>query len=426
MESLAVLLFSYLPVNYLSFYSFSSNYFLQNISFAENYLILVQLDENKIIYRNDRVSAILNLGKIKFILGDFIIVYGFGYLAGYASNSLNIQYFSYPNNIIEFYLSPSASYQSLILKGFYIQKNFSSDFSQFAFFYDFNKENFNFLLKERLSNNLDFLLLFNLFDDFQIIKIGDFKFNNKYQFYYSVNYSFFNFINLSFEEKFYLVENLKYFINYFFICKIYNYFIFRLIHKEVIQTSQYYFSNGNFYQIILKLKNLSLSLYYRDYLYNEKSPEVNFEFYLEDFKLKTERIYLSIYFNVPYYLKSLSSSHFYYSIISDIHIFEKFIINYSFSSSLFNLKIIYNILENQKVIFQFLKNIDRLNSNCFSASQISYYDSYDYYIPANSYAFGLFYFIYLNNFKLGLKVIFSLTDNEINKFYSNFSILFTF
>lgn len=170
MESLAILLFSYLPVQYLSFYSLSSNFFSQNISFSENYLVLIQLDENKIVYRNDRVAAIVNLNKIKLILGEFIIVYGFGYLSGYASNSLNIQYFSYPNNIIEFYLSPSSSYQSLILRGFYIQKSFNSDFSQFAFFYDFNKESSNFLLKERLLNNLDFLLLFNFLKIFRSLK----------------------------------------------------------------------------------------------------------------------------------------------------------------------------------------------------------------------------------------------------------------
>lgn len=139
-----------------------------------------------------------------------------------------------------------------------------------------------------------------------------------------------------------------------------------------------------------------------------------------------EKIYLSIYFSIPYYSQILSSDTFNYSISSDMYIFKKVILTYSISSLLFNIKITFNTLENQRIIFQFLKNLNKLSSNYFSVSQISVYDSYNYYIPANSYAFGLFYFIYLYNFKLGLKVIFSLTDNEINKFYSNFSLLFNF
>lgn len=425
METLTLLIFSSFPLEFISYFSLNSIYFNNSVNIYDDYVTIIRWQDNRIIYRNEKISSYIKLNDFRLIFGDFILVYGYGYLSGYASNSLSIRYFAYPKIYIDFYLSPSSFYQNMISKGFYIEKSIFDDSFYISFLYDSTKENYNFFIRY-LFSKFSFLLGFIYNSDQNTINVGNFVFENKYKIYSAINYSFFNIIYLGLESSFYFLKDFYYYLNYFFYISFDNILIFRSIHKEVKENAQYYFSNGNFYQIILNKKPFYFTIYYRDYLYNDIGPKINFETYLDSFEIIQDKIILSIYLSSTYKLKKNEVENLSFSIYSKFILQDNFFLIYFISNDLLNIKFDYYLNKENRIVLSAFKNLNKTSSTAISVSQISSYDSYDFYIPKDSYGLGLNYFIYLNNFRMGMKVILSIADNLINKFYFNTSIFFNF
>ncbi|MCR4422145.1 MAG: hypothetical protein GYA61_07655 [Spirochaetales bacterium] len=421
MESLALLLFTSYPFNLVSFFGLTSYYKDSNIYLSEQYLLLIKWEDGFLIYRNNKISSIINLDYIKFLFGEFILSYGYGYLSGYLGNSLSIQYFSKPKLEIDYYLSPSDSYDNLIIKGFYIQTNpFQTKILGLSFYYDNNKENCNFLFNLNLTN-FNSLILFNLFNKPNIIKINDFKFENKYQFYIGFDFSIFNLLKFAFESKFYFVNNSYFFNNWFLFISIEPFIMIRTIHKEIRDQANYYCNDGNFYQIIFNINPIFLGVYYKDYLYSSDIKKLNFEFYLKEYSLISKKLLISIYFSMPYIISDVTDIEPDYTILLKLNIFDNMVSNiysiFSISDSLLSIKFDFYFYQIHRFVLQFFSNLNLNYYTSFSVPQVSLYDSYDFYIPPASFGMGFFYFFYINNFRLSMKVIISITDNQINKIY---------
>ena len=421
MEALTLLLFASYPFNLISFFGLTSYYKDSSIYFSEQYLLLAKWEYGFLIYRNDKISSLINFPEIKIIFGEFILSYGYGYLSGYLGNSLSVQYITKPKIDVDYYLSPSDSYKSLISKGFYIQTNpFDTSIFELSFYYDNNKQNYNFLFRFNL-NNFSSLMLFNYFLIPNIININDLEFENKYQFYIGFDFSIFDFIKFAFESKFYFLQNSYFFINWFLFISFKDFLILRVIHKEIKEPAQYYCSDGNFYQIIFKINPIYFGLYYKDYLYSSEIKKLNFEFYLKEYSLILRKLFISIYFSIPYVINDFVDIEPDYTISFKVNILDNMTFNilsfFSISESLLSIKFDFIFYQKHRFVFQFFSNLSPDHYTSFSAAQASLYDSYDFYIPPASYGAGFFYFFYLNNFKLSLKVIISMTDNQINRIY---------
>lgn len=422
MEIINLLLFASYPFQIVSYYSFYSITNYSNTIIYNSYFIQLRWDESYLLYRNNRISSIINLPFFKFLVGDFIIIYGLGYLSGYVSDSLSIRYFYNPKIDISFYLSPSNSYQSLISRGFFINYKFlNENFFNISFSYDTYSEKYNFFTRLGFDQ-YSLLLLFSYYDKPHYIKAGDFTFENQFQIYLGSTFSIFDILKLAFETKVFFIDDSLYFLNWVILFNIANIFLFRAIHKEVYQTAQYYFSNGDFYQLMINVKPIYFGFSYRKYIYNQHNEIYNFELYLEEYEIIDKKIYFSGYLLIPYEKSSENSQNPNFSISSKIKLNKNIRFFFLFSDSLINIKSEINLSENNIIIFQIFENLDKKYSTSFSVSQISLYDSYDFYIPANSYGFGFYYFIYLNNLRVAMKVILSLSDNEINKIYCTFFI----
>lgn len=426
MEVLTLFLFLNHPLCITSFYGLSATYKPTNLYLSEDYLLSVRFEDNILIYRNDKITLSLDFLYLKIIFGDFIITYGFGYLSGYLGNSLSIKYLKTSEIGIDFYLSPSDFYSSLISKGIYLEINpFKEKILGLSFLYDDIKQNYN-IISFLNFNKFSFLTILSFYNIANIIKIDDFVFENKYQFYLGSSYIFFDFLKIGFESKYFFIKDNYYFLNSFFFLEIFNFIAIRFIHKDFNQQAQYYCSNGNFFQVSFNFKKLILGFYYKDYIYTNNDKILNFEFFLKEFEVDKKNLILSIYFLIPYKINNYNQEEPTYSISSKLLLSKDFYSILEITNDLLSLCLEKKFLENHRFIFLLFLNLDIKYSTLIALPQSSIYDSYDFYIPLNSYGLGLFYFFNLKNFKFSLKVIFSLSDNEINKFYFYNSVYLNF
>lgn len=422
MESLALLLFSSYPFDLITYFSLYSIYNNSIFNFDDENLIMVKWDDGYLIYRNDRIASLLNFSSFKFVLGDFISIIGFGFLSGYSSNSMSIQYFNLPKLNITFYLSPSESYKTLISRGFYIQNYFLNNRSlSFAYLYDSISESHSIILNFDIAN-FSILTLYKHYLNDHLIKVGEFYFYNDSEFYFGTSYFIENLLNLGYETRIYFIDKSLYFINYFLFINLFKIISFRVIHKEVYSSAQYYFSNGEFYQFIINIEPIFFGFYYQKKIYNNNQESINYEFYIEDLQFIKNKIYLSLYFSVPYIYDLKESPEVNYSFALRIKNFENFFSILYLSNNLASFKLDMKNIENQRFIFQLFYNLNRYGSTSFSLPQVSIYDSFDFYIPVAAYGTGIYYFILLKNISIAFKVIFTLSDNQIGKSYIYFGL----
>jgi hypothetical protein len=115
-------------------------------SLTENAVYIFKWDYGNLVYRNNRYSLLLNFNNASLLTGEFILIYGYGFLTGFSAYSLTINYFTTPGIRFYFYRSPSDSYSDLIQKGLFFSYDFYLDnaskdrsFVKFALLEDYNK-----------------------------------------------------------------------------------------------------------------------------------------------------------------------------------------------------------------------------------------------------------------------------------------------
>ncbi len=415
METLAILIFSSFQFNLISYFDLSTSYNNGNILFSQQYLLLTEWEDGYFIYRNDRISTNIDFKTFNIVFGDFIPVIGFGYLDGYSSNSLSIQYFIKPKINVWFYLSPSNSYYDILSRGLYIKGYILKENLNLSFLYNTIDESYTLITG---INLIDFnsLFFYKRYEQEHKIKVDNQYFENKNQLFYALNYNHKNILYIALEQKIFFLENLSFFTNWFLYIDIFDILSFKILHKEVYQAAQYYFSNGEFYQIIMNFDPILIGLYYKKEFYDEKDKNFNIEIYVKRLKTILPEVYFSFYYSFLFDSVKISGQNPYYSISINSKISKYIFLFLNFTENLLLIKLELS-RNNQRFIIQLFDNINKTSSTTIGASQVSVYDSYDFYIPADSYGFGLYYFIYLYNLRLAVKFISTFSDNQLSKLY---------